>query len=98
MGGRGPRAPTIDPNGSLYLEYGRKTGYESDETTSTRTRARPSTATSTSIAGPVSASIERSDYDNFRVIERADGKQPLNRPPALVREHIYTLLGRKPHA
>jgi hypothetical protein len=26
------------------------------------------------------------------------GKQPINRPPALVREHVYTLLGRKPHA
>jgi hypothetical protein len=92
------RAGYNHPNASLYLEYGKKTGYDTDETTLDRDRGTAFYGNLGVYAGPVSASLERSDYENFRVVERADGKQPLNRPPALVREHIYTLLGRKPHA
>ncbi len=83
---------------SLYLEYGKKTGYEYNLTTLDLDEGSAFYGNLGVFAGPVSASIERSDYDKFRVIPRADGKQPLNRPPALVREHIYALLNRKPHA
>ena len=83
---------------SLYLEYGQKTGYEYRLTT---LENDPGTAFYGNLglfAGPFSMSLERSDYDKFRVVPGSDGKQPLNRPPALVREHLYVLLGRKPHA
>ncbi len=82
---------------ALYLEYGRKTGYEYDPSTLDKDPGLGFYGNLGLYAGRFSLSLERSDYDKFRVIERSDGKQPLNRPPALVREHIYTLLGRKPH-
>ena len=89
------RANYTHQNGSLYLEYGQKTGYEID-------MDDPAEGTAFYgnlgvFLGPVSVSLERSDYEQFTVLAGADGTQPLNRPPALVREHIYTLLGRKPH-
>lgn len=80
---------------SLYLEYGDKTGYEADLEAPVNGSAFYGNMGL--FLGPLSVSLERSDYDQFMVLEGADGKQPLNRPPALVREHIYTLLGRKPH-
>ena len=83
---------------SLYLEYGRKTGYEFNLATLDRDAGLAFYGNLGLFFGPVSVSIERSDYDRFTVLERADGTQPLNRPPALVREHLYTLLNRKPHA
>jgi thiol-disulfide isomerase/thioredoxin len=82
---------------SLYLEYGKKTGYEFDRTTLDKDEGLGFYGNLGVYLGPVSLSVERSDYDRFRVLERVDGKQPLNRPPALVREHVYSLLGRKPH-
>ena len=84
-------------NASLYVEYGTKTGYEHEMTNLDRDRGTALYGNLGLFAGPVSVSLERSDYENFTVVRGADGKQPLNRPPALVREHFYTLLGRKPH-
>lgn len=86
------------PQAALYLEYGRKTGYEFDPTTLASAAGLAFYGNLALHAGPVSVSVERSDYERFTVIERSDGTQPLNRPPALVREHLYTLPGRKPHA
>jgi len=85
------------PNTSLYFEYANKTGYETDVTTADADQGEAYYGNLGLYAGPLSFSIERSDYTNFEVIARSDGNQPLNRPPALVREHIYSLLGRKPH-
>ena len=82
---------------SLYLEYGRKTGYEYDRATLESDAGLAFYGNLGLFLGPVTVSLERSDYDKFRVLDGVDGKQPLNRPPALVREHVYTLLGRKPH-
>ncbi len=83
---------------SLYLEYGRKTGYEYNLATLDSEAGLAFYGNLGLFLGPVSVSLERSDYDRFTVLQRADGTQPLNRPPALVREHLYTLLNRKPHA
>ncbi len=47
--------------------------------------------------GPWSVSWETMDYDHFAVLDRADGKTTLNRPPALARELTWTLLNRAPH-
>jgi len=82
---------------SAYLEYGKKTGYEFDPATLEKDEGEAFYGNLGVYLGRVSLSLERSDYDRFRVLERVDGKQPLNRPPALVREHVYSLLGRKPH-
>ncbi|MDY0111176.1 MAG: DUF6029 family protein [Candidatus Krumholzibacteria bacterium] len=83
---------------SLYAEYGGKTGYEYRLATLAKDPGRAFYGNLGLYLGPLNLSLERSDYDRFTVIERSDGQQPLNRPPALVREHLYTLLGRKPHA
>ena len=83
---------------SLYLEYGRKTGYEQEPGTLHKDPGLAFYGNLGLYLGALSISLERSRYDRFTVIERSDGTQPLNRPPALVREHLYTLLGRKPHA
>ncbi len=47
--------------------------------------------------GPLSVSWETMDYNHYNVLNRADGKTTLNRPPALARELIWTLLNRAPH-
>lgn len=91
------RAGYTHPHASLYLEYARKSGYDTSLNTLDKDKGLAFYGNLGLYAGPVSLSIERSDYDKFKVLDLADGKQPLNRPPALVREHIYTLLGRKPH-
>jgi thiol-disulfide isomerase/thioredoxin len=83
--------------GDAYLEYGHKTGFETAPTTLGRDPGDAYYGNVNLYTGPVSLSVERSDYQNFAVIPGSDGKQPLNRPPALVREHIYTLLNRVPH-
>ncbi len=83
--------------GEAYFEYGHKTGYETVPTTTDRDPGDAYYGNLNLYTGPVSLSVERSDYTNFAVIPGADGKQPLNRPPALVREHLYTLLNRAPH-
>ncbi|HOX25522.1 MAG TPA: DUF6029 family protein [Candidatus Krumholzibacteria bacterium] len=82
---------------SAYVEYGKKSGYEYDLATADRDEGYAFYANVAAFGGPLTVSLERSDYQRFAVLTRVDGKQPLNRPPALVREHIYTLLGRKPH-
>lgn len=48
-------------------------------------------------AGPFTVSWEGSDYQDFELIGRADGKTALNRPPALAREFTWTLFNRAPH-
>ena len=83
---------------SLYLEYGKKTGYDYRVATLDKDPGQAFYGNLGLYVGPVNISLERSDYDRFTVLERSDGTQPLNRPPALVREHLYTLLNRKPHA
>lgn len=83
--------------GDAYFEYGHKTGFETAPNTTSREAGDAYYGNLNLYAGPASISVERSDYTNFAVIPGADGKQPLNRPPALVREHLYTLLNRAPH-
>jgi thiol-disulfide isomerase/thioredoxin len=82
---------------SVYAEYGRKTGYEADATTLDRDEGKAFYGNLGVYLGRLTVSLERSEYDKFQVLDRTDSKQPLNRPPALVREHVYALLGRKPH-
>jgi len=92
------RAGFTQQYASMYLEYGEKTGYDVNLNNLDKDQGMAFYGNLGVYLGPLSLSLERSDYENFKVLDRADGKQPLNRPPALVREHIYTLLGRKPHA
>ncbi len=91
------RASLFFGKGDAYFEYGHKTGFDVDPTTLDKAPGKAYYGNLNLYTGPVSLSVEHSDYRDFSVIKRADGKQPLNRPPALVREHIYTLLNRAPH-
>ena len=48
--------------------------------------------------GPFTVSWEGSDYSDFELVSQADGVTSLNRPPALAREHTWTLFNRAPHS
>jgi thiol-disulfide isomerase/thioredoxin len=46
--------------------------------------------------GSFGLSVEGKDYENFRILDRADGKVALNNGPSLTREHLYSLPNRYP--
>jgi thiol-disulfide isomerase/thioredoxin len=46
--------------------------------------------------GSFGLSVEGKDYENFIIIDRADGKIALNNGPSLTREHLYALPNRYP--
>ena len=46
--------------------------------------------------GNFGLSVEGKDYENFRILDRADGKVALNNGPSLTREHLYSLPNRYP--
>ena len=89
------RISRLFPFGDFYAEYGRKQGYDFDPVPDGESDEGHAAYGSASIlAGPVSLVVEGKDYRRFAVIRRADGRVPLNNPPALTREHTYTLLSR----
>jgi len=47
--------------------------------------------------GGFGLSLEGKDYDRFTILPAADGREPVNNPPSLTREHLYTLLNRHPY-
>jgi hypothetical protein len=84
--------------GDAYLECGWKKGYDFE--TALDDEAHPGRALYGSVniaVGPVALAVEGKDYDRFAVLPRADGRVTLNNPPALTREHGYTLLSRNAH-
>lgn len=92
------RASKILPFGDVYLEYGRKKGYDYDPVPDDRWQSGHAAYGAVSLlGGPVSLVLEGKDYRRFAVIRKADGHVPLNNPPALTREHVYALLSRNAH-
>jgi len=47
--------------------------------------------------GGFGLSLEGKDYDDFTLLDAADGRESINNPPSLTREHLYTLLNRYPY-
>jgi len=91
------RAYQTLPHFAYYLEYGEKTGYDFDPFTTNTNRGIIRYGNFNFFAGPITLALEGGDYNKFTVVRRVDGTTPLNKPPALTREHIYTLLNRAPH-
>ncbi len=83
--------------GDFYVEQGFKTGYEFDRTTDEADDGSAFYGNLNLYHGPFSISWENSYYRRFRVVQNADGKTTLNRPPSLAREFTWTLLNRAPH-
>jgi Family of unknown function (DUF6029) len=84
--------------GDFYAEYGRKSGYDFMAVPDGIAREGHVAYGALNLySGPVALSLEAKDYDRFAVMKRADGITNLNRPPALTREHVYSLLGRNAH-
>ena len=83
--------------GEYYFEYGWKKGWEFDALSDDYDQGQAMYGNLNLYRGPVSLSYETSYYKRFAVVSRADGKTPLNRPPSLAREFVWTLLNRAPH-
>jgi hypothetical protein len=84
--------------GDLYAEYGWKSGYDFLAVPDGYGHDGHAFYGALNLyAGPVALACEAKDYRRFAVLKRADGKTPLNKPPSLTREHVYTLLSRHTH-
>jgi thiol-disulfide isomerase/thioredoxin len=84
--------------GDLYVEYGGKRRWAQAPGGGYReTWGHALYAGATVLAGPLGLSLEVMDYDDFTILDEADGRTPLNNPPSLTREHLYTLLNRHPY-
>ncbi len=79
----------------LYVERGTLSGLQGQCSTGHRDGKALYAAASLS-AGPVGISIEHKDYEGFRFVQ-SDCATEYNLPPALIREHAFTLLNRHPH-
>ena len=84
--------------GDLYLEYGgRRQWTQSPGGMYGETWGHALYAGTTVLAGSFGLSMEVMDYENFTILPEADGRSPLNNPPSLTREHLFTLLNRQPY-
>lgn len=84
--------------GDFYAEYGRKSGFDYLAVPDGAAREGHVAYGALNLyGGPIALSLEAKDYDRFAVLKRADGISTMNRPPALTREHVYSLLGRNAH-
>ncbi len=84
--------------GNLYAEYGGRRHWE--QTTGgdfAETWGHAFYAGVTVLAGSFGLSAEVMDYRDFTILDEADGRTPLNNPPSLTREHLYTLMNRQPY-
>lgn len=93
-----PRLAATWPFGGLYVEYGRKRGWDYEPVADDAHQGGHAVYGSLQLFhGPFALVAEGKDYHRFTVLRAADGRTPLNGPPSLTREHVYTLLNRAPH-
>jgi len=84
--------------GNLYVEYGGRKRWEQMPGGEFLAKwGHALYAGATVLAGPFGLSVEAMDYDDFTILDEADGRTPLNNPPSLTREHLFTLLNRQPY-
>mgnify|MGYP001068835438 CR=1 FL=1 len=92
------RLTAARPWGGLYVEYGRKKGWDYEVVPDDEYQGGEAFYGALDLAaGPLGLSLEAKDYRRFTVLRRVDGRTPLNNPPSLTREHLFTLLNRAPH-
>jgi hypothetical protein len=94
-----PRLEAVLPFGGCYVEYGWKKGWDASVVPDDQAELGQAFYAGVDLFhGPFGLSLEAKDYKRFTVVRAADGRTPLNNPPALTRQHLYTLLNRDPHA
>ena len=94
-----PRLTATLPCGGLYAEYGWKRGWDFEAAPDDAFQGGHAFYGSLQLfRGPLGLALEAKDYRRFAVLRGADGRTPLNDPPSLTREHLYTLLNRAPQA
>jgi len=92
------RIETTHGAGDLYLEYGGRRRWEqATDGAYLEKWGHALYAGATVLAGSFGLSAEVMDYCDFTILPEADGRAPLNNPPSLTREHLYTLLNRHPY-
>lgn len=93
-----PRLTATLPFGGLYLEHGWKRGWDYETVPDDAYQGGHAFYGSLQLfRGPLGLALEAKDYRRFAVVRNADGRTPLNNPPSLTRDHLYTLLNRAPH-
>ncbi len=94
-----PRLTATLPFGGAYVEYGWKKGWDFTPVPDDAFQSGHAFYGSAQLFhGSFALVAEAKDYWRFTVLRAADGRTPLNEPPSLTREHLYTLLNRAPHA
>jgi hypothetical protein len=94
-----PRVSATLPFGGAYVEYGWKKGWDFEPVADDAFQRGHAFYGSVQLfGGPFALVAEADDYDRFAVLRSADGRTPLNEPPALTLDHLYPLLNRAPHA
>lgn len=94
-----PRLEAVLPFGGCYAEYGWKKGWDFSVVPDDQHELGQALYAGVNLFhGPFGLSLEAKDYKRFTVLRAADGRTPLNNPPSLTRQHLYTLLNRDPHA
>jgi hypothetical protein len=84
--------------GDVFFEYGWKKGYDFEAAIDNEAQNGHAFYGSVNLyLGPFGLAVEGKDYHRFAVLRNADGRVPLNNPPALTREHMFTLLSRNTH-
>ena len=84
--------------GNLYAEYGGRRQWEqATDGDYQELWGHAFYAGVSVLAGPFGLSAEVMDYRDFTILDEADGRTPLNNPPSLTREHLYSLLNRQPY-
>jgi len=89
------RAQFTSGSVDLYAESGTRTGLQGFCPTG-RPDGRGLYLAGSLSLGPFGLSVEHKDYDGFRFLQ-SDCVTEYNLPPALIREHAFTLLNRHPH-
>jgi len=86
------------PFGNLYAEYGQRTHYVFDGAGGYDEREGHALYGGLNLHHEgFGLSIEGKDYEDFTILEEADGRRALNNVPTLTREHLFTLLSRHPY-
>jgi hypothetical protein len=89
------RAQIMSGPFDLYVERGERNGLQGFCAQGQR-RGRGFYGAASLNIGPFGISVEHKDYKGFRFLQ-SDCATEYNLPPALVREHAFTLLNRHPH-
>jgi cytochrome c biogenesis protein CcmG, thiol:disulfide interchange protein DsbE len=86
------------PFGNLYTEFAQRTHYVADGVGGFEEQEGHAFYGGLNIHhGGFGLSVEGKDYEDFTILNEADGIRPLNNVPTLTREHLFTLLNRHPY-